>query len=928
MPPLRKSRPQAKLRSDEFPPGAPHWPVGMDRRQFLQVSASLLAMLGASCRPPRDEILPYVKQPEDQVAGLSSYYATTYHFQGFARGLLAESHQGRPTKLEGNPQHPDSLGATDASTQASVLGLYDPARPQAPEKHGQVNSWDAWKAEMWAAIGRCPNGKGLAIAMPPTSSPTVQRQLKHLRETFPQAAIAVDEPRWGPPPEPWDYDLESADVILGVEPDFLTNHPSSIRYARNFAKRRRGWETELQLNRFYALHSAPSVTVSMADEAHAATPDKRLELLKAIANQLNGGAKSKETFAQHAAEDLRKAGSRALVIPGTFASDSEKELCAQLNDSLGNEGTTRHSVKPVRIDCDNENLMSMDALGEQMDQRNIRVLLLLNVDPLTHGQDIWRQRLKQVSLSCYFSTMHSEAAQEVDWMLPRHHYLEEWMDLRAFSGEISIQQPLISPLYNTVGQPALLNFLLTGVMRPSYEVVRQTWLDIFGQSRESIWRETLRQGVGPKHFPQRTSGSINKTPPKPKTKEQASKYTLLMRPDPFIDEANANNPWLLELPDPITKQTWGNALWMNPEEARALNLKAGSVVRLNYGNHQVDIPVRPVLGLPANTLLAYAGYGRKNAGPHASSGVAIFPGESWTASASIQPIGKQVEMAETQHHFKMDGHDFVQLRKPGQEPKYKPQAETDSLYGKAPDKLANGDHAWAMSIDLSSCIGCQACVVACQAENNIPSVGEEQVRHGRIMHWIRVDSYQDTNGNDSTRLHQPVACMHCEKAPCEPVCPVEATVHTASGLNAMVYNRCVGTRYCSNNCPYKVRRFNFLDYQESQDSPSALQKNPNVTVRERGVMEKCTYCVQRINRARNEARREQQALKTDAVQTACQQVCPTNAIVFGDFKDPASAVRRRHHLESSYSLLKELDVRPRTQYLPRWLNPYKEESHG
>ncbi|MGF1452510.1 MAG: 4Fe-4S dicluster domain-containing protein, partial [Opitutales bacterium] len=463
-----------------------------------------------------------------------------------------------------------------------------------------------------------------------------------------------------------------------------------------------------------------------------------------------------------------------------------------------------------------------------------------------------------------------------------------------------------------------------------YERVRETWRGLL-QDSGVRWETALRRGF----IEGVSEGEAEATPPRrPRVHPTHNReFELLLRPHPYVDEAGANNPWLLELPEPITKVCWGNALWMNADDAAAAGLTDGAHAKVRFaGDKSVDLPVLAVTGMPPGTLLAHTGLGRRGVGQVGSGvGTALTPSNGqWNFAVTLEPAEGRTELARTQYHFGMEGHNFVQVRSGPTPPRHAKAHGTapPSLYGDAPSELADGPYAWAMSIDLSSCIGCQACMVACQAENNIPAVGPEQVRLGREMYWIRVDAYQASQDSESAaRLSQPVTCMHCEKAPCEPVCPVAATVHTSTGLNAMVYNRCIGTRYCSNNCPYKVRRFNFLDYRTASDELPQLQHNPNVTVRERGVMEKCTYCIQRISRARTDARRETRPLRANEVQTACQQVCPTDAIVFGDLNHPESDVGHRHALSETYSLLEELDVRPRTRYLPRWTNPAEPAAH-
>jgi molybdopterin-containing oxidoreductase family iron-sulfur binding subunit len=928
-------------RSDEFAPGASEWLPELSRRRFLELMGASLALagLGACNRPPQKTIVPYVTPPERDLLDATLYYATAMPWEGYARGLLALSHSGRPTKLEGSPAHPDSLGATDILMQAAVLSLYDPDRSRTPRRHDLPVAWSAFEDEWLAAHRELTDGKGagLAVLTEPTTSPTFLRGIHELLDRFPAARWYQHTPlsRYDDQGEQEDYDFARADVVLAIDADFLFSHPSSLRYARAFAGRRRIDHGKVNANRLYAIEPAPSITGSMADHHLPASPDHLRRLLVAIENALEGRDVA-GTFTDHErrvvraiARDLRARAPNVLCVAGEHTGPDVRAWAARMNARLHADGNTRHALPAVRSDADPRAAGDLSALVQAMDAGKITTLVVASANPAyTAPRDVpFAAALKKVRRRIHLGMHHDETAALCEWHIPESHFLESWADVRAYDGTASIIQPLISPLYESRSPAELLFFLSTPLGRPDYDLVRETWQKAGATSGdfEAAWRQWLNQGV--------IDGTANsRTPPKAapdagrlSAPAPARELTIVIRPDPNVRDGRwANHGWLQELPKPNTQLVWDNPALISPEFAGAHDLKNGDLLTLRTAGAAVDVAVWVAPGVANDCVLVYLGYGRTRAGLIGTSlGFDAYAFREarrpWLAPV-VETTRKdgRVLLVSTHAHFSMEGRDLVRTAKATDPERTagRPPETPPSLY---PEWKYDG-YRWGMLIDLGTCIGCKACVIACQAENNTPVVGKDQVSRGREMHWIRVDQYYDGDPSNPDILHQPVPCMQCEKAPCELVCPTAATVHSSEGLNDMVYNRCIGTRYCSNNCPYKVRRFNFLDYREPRDSPVYLQKNPDVTVRARGVMEKCTYCVQRINAARITAEREDRRIRDGEVRTACQQACPTEAIVFGDLNDPKSKVRARKAEPTHYVLLEELNTQPRTTYLAKTTN--------
>jgi molybdopterin-containing oxidoreductase family iron-sulfur binding subunit len=873
--------------------------VRITRRDFLKLSAASAALASAGCSPPAERIVPYARQPEAALPGVPRYYATAASFVGGAEGLLVESNTGRPTKVEGNPAHPASLGATSVHGQASVLQLWDPERSKAPRKHGQPATRGQLERDLADALSKTRDGAGLRILIASSTSPTLGRQLDLLRERYPRAvahrwdALHRDASRagarlaFGRPLEPLAR-LEEAGAILSLDSRFLDDHPFRLNYARQLARART--PREGRMCRLYAFESAPSLVGAMADHRYAMP-----------AAQIEDWLVARGPLYRKIFDDLKK--NRGVILAGEALSPHAHGLVHRLNHELG---APLGYVPPAEVDG-----APLAELVEAMRGGEVRLLVILEGNPAYDAPaDLdFAGALARVPLSVHLSLYDDETSALCTWHVAATHFLEHWSDARAFDGTAAIVQPLIAPLYDTLSAHGLLSILLPDP-GSGRDLVRDTW-------READWEQALRRGVVP------GSAFANVSPePRPLpeiTHAPAPGWSVRFVADQSVlDGRFANNAWLQELPRSDSKLTWDNAALLSPKSAEELAVATGDRIEISLGGRTLVAPAWVAPEQADGTVALALGYGRRRAGSIGNRvGFDAFVLRSsenpWNAGgASIAKVAGRHEFATTQNHARMEGRDLARLVFFDKLPTFEDETPKHSLYPAWP----YDSYRWAMSIDLNTCIGCNACTIACQAENNIPSVGKEEVIAGREMHWIRVDRYHE----DRRTLFQPVPCMHCENAPCEYVCPVGAAVHDSEGLNVQVYNRCVGTRFCSQNCPYKVRRFNFFDYQRDDESLKA-QRNPEVTVRMRGVMEKCTYCLQRITRARIEADRQGRRIRDGEVVTACQAACPTQAIVFGDLNDAQSAVRRAKRSPLAYDLLAELNTRPRTGYEARVLNP-------
>ncbi len=985
--PARLWRGLEELRAPAAPPSGAHAQASvspldfatLDRRQFLRYTAASLSLAGAGAcsRAPQQRIVPYVHAPAQLVAGDPLYFATAVSEGGAARGLLVKSNYGRPTKIEGNPSHPGSLGATDIFAQAAVLDLWDPDRAQAVLQRGQVSTWTAFAAELSARMSRLAveGGAHLRILTESVNSPSLAAQLRALLERFPGARWHQYQPinrdrayegsriAFGEVLET-RYHFGEARVVLSLDGDFLAG--PGVRYAHDFVSARRGADGEPTPARLYAIECTPTLTGSFADHRYAVRFGAIEPIARALAQALGvaaagvaapgaaapgapegallpGDAPGAAALAA-CARDLKSNAGRALVLVGDAQPPIVHALAHAINESLGAVGRTVSYSAPIFANPEPQD-ESLRVLSDEMAAGQVDTLIMLGGNPVYNAPADRRfaECLAKVGMSVHLSLYDDETSALCEWQIPQAHFLESWSDARAYDGTAAVQQPLIAPLYGGKSAHELLALLLGQTASSDYQTVRDFWTKARApEEAEAYWSEALHRGVlDGSQLPVRSASvraEFLRAPPAAATAAaaaapDAAALDLVFAPDPTVwDGRFANNAWLQELPKPLTKLTWDNAALVSPALAERLGLANEDEVELRVRDAVVLAPIWIMPGQPDATVTVTLGYGRKRAGRIGTGAgfdaYALRRSDApWHAAGlQVRKTGAKLELATTQHHFTMEGRRPIRATTLAEFRSDPAQATADanrpnpSLY----EPVRGDGYAWAMNINLDACTGCSACTIACQAENNIPVVGKKEVGRGREMHWIRVDRYYE-GGAEQPRTHfQPVPCMHCEQAPCEVVCPVEATVHDSEGLNLQVYNRCIGTRFCSNNCPYKVRRFNFLQYSDEDTESLKGQRNPEVTVRMRGVMEKCTYCVQRITDARIEAEKADRHLTDGEVVTACQAACPTGAIVFGDLNDPESRVRRIKASPLNYALLGELNTRPRTTYLAKVGNPNPE----
>jgi molybdopterin-containing oxidoreductase family iron-sulfur binding subunit len=1055
----------------EFPENASEWLDPVGRRSFLKLMGASLALAGVSActRQPDEIIVPYVRQPEELVPGKPLFFATAMPFAGAGLGLLVESHEGRPTKIEGNPDHPSSRGATDVFAQAAVLGLYDPDRSQILTNVGEIQPYGAFVAAMRTVVTaqQGKQGAGFRILTETVASPTLAAQIQELLTRMPLAKWYQWEPAgrhmaregsriaFGEYVEA-QYAIDKANLILSLDADFLCSGPGGLRHARAFASRRRIESDASTLNRLYAVESTPTNTGTKADHRLPMRASDIETFTRAVASQLGVGASTSRGPGDSAqlaeaatawiaplVKDLQANRGRSLVIAGDAQPAAVHALAHAMNDALGNVGQTVSYTPTAEAQPSNQ-LAGLQELTGEMNAGRVDFLLIMGGNPVyTAPADLkFGEALRKVTLRAHLGEYEDETAALCQWHVPEAHFLESWGDVRAEDGTITIIQPLIAPLYQGRSAYEVLSAFSDRPERSGYDIVREYWANTSGistaappapapatapaagttaardaaaragqtparpgESAERTGVTAVRPGGGSAAPGQSAAGQPTATPaqgraaagpaqggtatgsaqggaatgpatfaaaptpplsdfdkawrkwlhdglipntafpPRPvsvrgNAATQAASpasggIEVIFRPDPTVyDGRFANNAWLQETPKPLTKLTWDNAALISPITADRLRLVSGDIVELKHGDRSLRLPVWINPGHAPESLTLYLGYGRSRAGRAGNhTGFDVNPLRTMAnpfvlTGVEVTKTNDRYVLACTQDHWSLEGRNIVRVATAAEfrdDPKVLQKMEHIPLTGLSmyPDYKYEG-YAWGMAIDQNTCTGCNSCVVACTAENNVPVVGKDQVLNGREMHWLRVDRYYTGDLENPATYHQPMPCQQCETAPCEVVCPVAATAHSDEGLNDMVYNRCVGTRYCSNNCPYKVRRFNFLLYQDFDTPSLKLMRNPDVTVRSRGVMEKCTYCVQRINHARAEAIREERRIGDGEVLTACQSACPTEAIVFGDINDPKSRVSQLKRNPLNYALLAELNTRPRTTYLGVVRNPNTE----
>jgi MoCo/4Fe-4S cofactor protein with predicted Tat translocation signal len=970
---------QASLQN-EFPNALPEESKSsqrsMSRREVLKLMAASAALSGltACTKLPTQKIVPYVRAPEEVIPGKPLFYATSMTDRGVAIGLLVESHMGRPTKVEGNPDHPGSLGATNIFCQASVLTLWDPDRSQVVLRHGSVSDWPAFLAivaELRAYLS-VTKGASLRILTESTSSPTLAAQMRSLLEQFPNAKWYAHEPSgnyaehtgarlaFGRKVHPV-YRFDKAAIVVSLDSDFLSDGAASVRYARDFANWRGIATPAAQMNRLYVLESTPSITGAMADHRLPVRCGEIELFARALGSRLGLPVRSTSAgvpgqWLEGVVRDLQSHRGASLVLAGASQPPAVHALAHAMNAALGNAGQTVLYTDPIEASPDSDGLVE---LVREIQAGQVETLFILGSNPVyTAPADLqFGQQLLKVPLRVHSGLYDDETAELCHWHIPQAHYLESWSDARAYDGTVGIVQPLIAPLYHGRSSHELLALLAGDVGKSDHDVVRDYWKMQRSQASEkefeTFWDKTLHDGLMAETAFAAISPKLTldyaTLPDPPALNHQAME--VVFRPDPTIGDGRwANNAWLQELPKPLTKITWDNVVALSPATAWRLGLTTGDVVNFNLGGWKASGPVWAQPGHADNSATVTLGYGRRRAG-HVGTGIGLNGYLLRTSSApsiandlQLQKTGQNYLLATTQIHHPIDRNhqqieeesanaferDLVRIATMEEfrsNPQFaKPPEEEEAKRLSLHQPYRYEGYAWGMSIDLSRCTGCEACVVACYAENNIAVVGKYEVMAGRDMQWIRVDNYYRGGLENPEIYFQPIPCMQCEQAPCELVCPVGATLHDHEGLNQMVYNRCVGTRYCSNNCPYKVRRFNFRLYSDWVTPSLYGLRNPDVTVRSRGVMEKCTYCVQRINETKIKAEEEDRPVLDGEIQTACQQACPAQAIVFGNINDPNSRVSKLKRQTRDYSLLAELNTRPRTTYLAKLKNPNPEIS--
>ncbi len=981
----------------------------IDRRDFLKVMGASLMLAGlasSGCRYlPEDRLVPFVSGPEGRIPGKPVHYATVSTMGGYAIGLTVKTNEGRPIKLDGNPNHPSSMGACDARTQARILDMYDPDRLRMVQRNDGPSSWNAFLSAIRERLEAATEtgGAGVVLLTETVGSPTLAGRIGTFLQAYPQAQWVQYEPvnrdnvtvgallAFGAEVDT-HYRFDNAKVIVSLDSNVMMEGPGCVRYQRDIMAGRNLGRDDSGMNRIYAVEPAPTTLGVVADHRLPLKSSKIMAFAKALAGKLGtpgAGATSapegvEESWLSALAADLTANPGASVVVAGEHQPPDVHAMVHAINEHLGNFGKTVIHTEMVLPQPGSQG-PAIQRLAEDMAAGRVSTLIIFEGNPVyTAPADLdFKGAMSKVEFTAHLSSHDDETCAESDWLLPASHFLESWGDGRGHDGTVSLQQPMIEPLYDSKSALELMESLI-GTPREGMEVVQSHWKAVWGEEGfDRKWRHALADGIVPDSQAlevtvQVASGLAAALPARP----SASGIELLLLPDPTIfDGRFANNGWLQELPKPISNLTWDNAAYMSHTTAVDLGIEIdkkygfiipadrdADVVAITVDGRTVEAAVYVNHGMADDVVMLHLGYGRERGGQvmlplksdktTTGGGFNAYPlrtsDDPWIVQgAKFKRTSKTYPLANAQFHNTIDmtpadsDREILQEMTLAQFLGHEEGGEIDnedppSMYDVAPlvgTEVDNegwnskDNYQWAMTVDLTLCTGCNACVIACQSENNIPTVGKYQVQRGREMHWIRIDRYYAGTGMDSEwptsnpdiRM-QPMMCQHCENAPCEPVCPVAATTHSLEGLNQMVYNRCVGTRYCSNNCPYKVRRFNFLNYANHNDVPvKMLLNNPDVTVRSRGVMEKCTYCVQRISVARIDAKKAGGVIPDGGVRTACQVACPSEAIIFGDKNLPENAVSRSMASKRGYRVLnKAVNTRPRTTYLARVTNPNEE----
>jgi MoCo/4Fe-4S cofactor protein with predicted Tat translocation signal len=954
----------------EFPSAAQEWVDPVSRRGFLKVMGASMALAGlAGCtKQPDEPIYPYVKAPEDLILGKPMYFASANPLPTGAVPLLVKTDEFRPIKVDGNPDHAYNHGSSDVFSQGTLLDLYDPDRSQHVTYEGEAREWTEFAVSLRGKVAGTKDGTGIYFLSATITSPTLARQWKAVQAAYPKATLVQYDPAVAgtflAKGYNVQYDLSAADVIVSLDADFLSgaSYPGFHKLVRDYAGRRK--DPANGMNRLYAIESTPTTTGMKAEHrlglrasevpAFAAALAAAVGASGASASQYSWTAEQQK-FLAALAKDLKASNGKSAVLPGLYQDESVAALALAVNQALGNVGKTVSVSSEPAIALPSDQNGDFKKLIAALNAGQVDWLVILNSNPVYSAPvDLgFPDAFTKAKVVAHLGSHYDETGHLAHWHIPAAHYLESWSDARAYDGTVSIVQPMIDPLYGGKSAHDVFQALLDNPVTSAYEAVRTTQKDNIKGDFETGWRKVLHAGWI-EDTAYKSGGSASSQAarvPAPNSKDQLE---IIFRPDPNIYDGRWSNVgWLQELPRPVTSLSWDNAAIVSGATLEKLGLEEDDIVEISAGGGKVNAPVIVAPGHPENSVTLHLGYGREFAG-RVGSGAGFnaylvrTTDASFCTTGSIKKLDGKWGVAITKSHYQ--DHRGKNLTEHGNQnnsleavealgprgiiryatledfkanPNFAhegeghdtPQYDT-SLF---PNWQYNGNK-WGMSIDMNSCVGCNACIVACYAENNIPVVGKQQVRIGRDMQWLRIDTYFEGDLTAPRAHFQPMTCQHCENAPCEQVCPVGATVHTPEGLNTMVYNRCVGTRYCSNNCPYKVRRFNFLLYSDFETESLKLMRNPDVSVRSRGVMEKCSYCVQRINAAKIDADKENRPIRDGEIVTACQQACPASVITFGNLNDKTSKVAKLNEDKRMYQVIADQNTRPRTRYLAEVLN--------
>lgn len=957
---------------------------GLSRRNFLSLIAASVALAGLEgCKKPVQKIIPYVEAEIGTIPGIPKYYASTIPWKNNALGVVIENHDERPVKVEGNEKHPSTLGKSNAFSQASTIEMYDPDRARGVKYNGKKVDWSEYLK--FAKDINKDDGKGLAVLMQESSSPTIKSIQNDFKTKFPSASwVSYEsvnnenlykgiEKAFSKKLQPI-YRLENAQIIVSLGSDFLGVDDNNIYNTRKFAQNRDIVDENSTMNRLYVAESSITSTGSSADhrlnipqhEMESILAELSYELKKlGLSLDASKVKSSNNLWIKAAAEDLMSNRGDSIILGGSQLSPEFHQLIALLNNQL-NAPVDYYPLSLSQV----SSLADFKSLCDDIKNNKIKNLIILGANPVYDSPADFNfgDLLKNVPNSVHLTNILDETSKLCSWNIAMTHYFECWGDAMSYDGFVSIVQPQIMPLFDSKSAIQVLTPLVYSKELSSYDTVKNVWKSDIVKSGnfEREWEKVLHDGLYKNTI-------IKKEQVRPSSKTSTAqlnnfielddnKFEIVFNASSSVyDGRFANNGWLQEIPKPVTSLTWDNAALISIKVAKKLNIKNGQMIEIKIDNKSIKLPAWITPGQNQKSISLELGYGREFEGRLGNGvGFNVYPlrmssNPSYSLNASISVLDETYPLASTQDHhgleedryaapgfdklsnnevqsripelvkqstldYYKDNPDWVQKKVEEHKPDKKRSWADHSMYNPEPEYDYSKGPQWGMSIDLTSCTSCNACSIACQSENNIPVVGKQQVMNGREMHWIRIDNYFAGDPDNPEMSTQSVACVHCELAPCETVCPVAATTHSSDGVNQMTYNRCLGTRYCANNCPYKVRKFNFYNY--TRDLPEVVQMamNPDVSIRFRGVMEKCTYCYQRVSAARISAENENREIQDGDFQVACQQSCPADAIKFGDINDPNSAVSKAKRRNRDYALLAHLGTAPRTTYLAKIRN--------